>query len=96
MANNQGGKRPGAGRPKGSPNKSTAKAREAIADFMDGNAHRLQDWLDKIEKEQGAHEAAKFYASLMEYHVPKLARSEVTGLDGKDLMPPKIEIVNAG
>jgi hypothetical protein len=24
---------------------------------------------------------------LMEYHVPKLARTEITGKDGKDLLP---------
>ena len=47
----------GPGRPAGSVNKATASAREAIAMFVDGNAHRLGEWLDrvadgvKIEKE---------------------------------------------
>jgi hypothetical protein len=36
------------GRPKGTPNKSTALAREAIAKFVDGNSHKLQEWLDEI------------------------------------------------
>ena len=36
------------GRAVGTPNKSTAKAREAIAAFVDGNAHQLQTWLDRL------------------------------------------------
>jgi len=34
------------GRVAGVPNKSTALAREAIAKFVDGNSHKLQEWLD--------------------------------------------------
>jgi hypothetical protein len=73
------------GRPKGAANKATVNAREAIGRFVDGNAHRVQGWLDKIEKEQGVAAALKAYADLIEYHVPKLARTELTGKDGKDL-----------
>lgn len=36
------------GRSRGTPNKATAQAREAIALFVDRNAHRLQGWLDQI------------------------------------------------
>jgi hypothetical protein len=36
------------GRPKGVPNKSTAMAREAIAQFVDGNAHKMQEWLEQV------------------------------------------------
>jgi hypothetical protein len=38
----------GAGRPMGSPNRATADARQAIGSFVDGNAHRLTQWLDKV------------------------------------------------
>jgi hypothetical protein len=38
----------GQGRPKGTPNKATTEARQAISKFVDGNAHRLQEWLDQI------------------------------------------------
>lgn len=41
-------KTPGSGRQAGTPNKATTKARQAIADFVDGNTHRLQDWLDRV------------------------------------------------
>jgi hypothetical protein len=44
----KGGKREGSGRKPGVPNKATADARRAIADFVDCNAHRLQGWLDRI------------------------------------------------
>jgi hypothetical protein len=86
MANGErfkNGGKPGPGRPKGLPNKATAAAREAIARFVDGNADRLQGWLDEIHAEKGAEAAFGCFTSLLEYHVPKLQRSEVTGKDGE-------------
>ena len=82
---------PGAGRRPGSPNKATAQAKEAIARFVDGNAERLQRWLDEIEREEGAKEAFRCFSDLLEYHVPKLTRAEVTGGDGGPLV---VEIVD--
>ena len=66
----------------GKPNKSTQTAREAIAKFVDGNADRLAGWLDEIaaDNPQRAFDA---FMSVVEYHVPKLARTEVTGKDGE-------------
>ena len=72
----------GPGRPKGLPNKSTANAREAITRFVDGNADRLQEWLDQIAVQDGPQAAFKCFSDLLEYHIPKLARSEQTGPDG--------------
>jgi len=71
-----------AGRAKGTPNKVTSNAREAIALFVEGNAHRLQGWLDQIAEEQGPEKAVRCFMDLLEYHVPKLAKTEVTGPDG--------------
>jgi hypothetical protein len=65
------------GRPNGVPNKATAAAREAIAAFVDGNAHRLQQWLDKIAKKD-PEKAFALFQSIIEYHVPKLARTDLT------------------
>ncbi len=73
------GKKPGPGRPKGLPNKATANAREAIARFVDGNADKLQSWLDEIAEIDGPQAAFKCFADVLEYHVPKLARTEVGG-----------------
>ncbi len=71
------------GRPKGSPNKSTALAREAIARFVDNNADRLQAWLDEIAMNEklGPKVAFDCFMQVAEYHVPKLARTEVVGVD---------------
>ena len=70
------------GRAKGTPNKATAAAREAIARFVDGNAERLNGWLDQIEAQDGPKAAFQCFADLLEYHVPKLARTEHVGEGG--------------
>jgi len=69
------------GRPKGSKGKSSGKAREMIASFVDGNANRLNKWLDEVYKQDGPRAAFNCFSDLIEYHVPKLARNEVTGPD---------------
>ena len=69
------------GRSVGTPNKSTALAREAIAKFVDGNSHKLQEWLDDIATNEklGPKVAFDCFMQVAEYHVPKLARVEQTG-----------------
>ena len=84
------------GRAKGTPNKATQDARQAIASFVDGNAHRLTEWLDQVAQgvpkldEEGnptgeysvlpnPAKAFDMFQSVVEYHVPKLARMEVAG-----------------
>lgn len=75
----------GKGRPKGSPNKATANAREAIARLVDGNAERLQEWLDQIAEDEGPKAAFQCFSDLLEYHVPKLSRAEVQHSGSVDL-----------
>lgn len=79
---------PGPGRPKGSQNKATNEAREAIAAFVDGNAHRLSGWLEKVSETNPA-KAFELFQSVVEYHIPKLARTEMQALDenGKPSKP---------
>ena len=69
------------GRVAGVPNKSTALAREAIAKFVDGNSHKLQQWLDDIatSEKHGPKVAFDCFMQVAEYHVPKLARVEQVG-----------------
>lgn len=83
QANLAAGGNRGVGRPKGIPNKSTMLAKEAIARFVDGNAERLQQWLDEIYAAHGPKDAFNCLVDLIEYHVPKLARTEHTGKDGE-------------
>lgn len=74
----------GQGRKKGVPNKVTADARIAIAAFVNNNADRMQDWLDKVAVES-PEKAFNMLKDVIEYHVPKLARTEITGKDGTAL-----------
>ena len=78
------------GRAPGTPNKATSDARQAIASFVDGNAHRLSEWLDKVangvRNDDGEFvvppnpaKAFDMFQSVVEYHVPKLARHEHAG-----------------
>lgn len=72
----------GNGRPKGSPNKSTAAVREAIAKMAEMNAPRFAIWLDEVAQ-KSPEKACDIYLRAIEYHIPKLARTEVTGTDGQ-------------
>ena len=57
------------------PNKRTILAREAIAQFVDGNAHRLSEWLDRIA-EDNPKDAFNCFQAIIEFHVPRLARTD--------------------
>lgn len=90
------GKKTG-GRVAGVPNKATQNAREAIAAFVDDNAHRLVEWLDRIA-EDSPKDAFNCFQSVIEYHIPKLARTELTGKNGgaietKDVSKTDAEIL---
>lgn len=63
------------GRPKGAANKDISLGRQAIARFVDDNAHRLLEWLDAIA-EKDAKQAFDAYMSVVEFHIPKLSRAE--------------------
>jgi hypothetical protein len=78
------------GRKAGAVNKSTGMAREAIAKFVDGNAHKMQEWLQQVAEgvkndenkyivAPNPEKAFGMLQSVMEYHLPKLARSEQVG-----------------
>ncbi len=83
------------GRKKGTPNKATQDVREAIAVFAEGNVSRLQEWLDRIAEDDPV-KAADLYVKLLEYHVPKLSRAELTGKGGGPIeyAPKPIEFVD--
>ena len=70
------------GRPKGATNASTLNARRAIADFVEGNVDRLNGWLERIAEDNPLAAFDRFM-SVVEYHIPKLARTEITGKDGE-------------
>ncbi len=72
----------GKGRPKGAVNKSTAIVREAIANLLERNAPNMDKWLNEVAQED-PYKALDLMNKLSEYHIPKLARTEVTGKDGE-------------
>ena len=92
------------GRAPGTPNKVTNEARQAIASFVDGNAHRLTEWLDqvangvKVIEMEGEEQVEKYvvppnpakafdmFQSVVEYHIPKLARQELVGNDERPVV----------
>jgi len=43
----------------------------------------MQGWLDRIAEEQGPLAAWKCINDVIEFHIPRLARSEITGKDGE-------------
>jgi hypothetical protein len=73
-----------AGRPKGTPNKATAEAREAFRNLLDKNTPQMQKWLDQVALEDPA-KAMELMLKLAEYVLPKLQRQELVGKDGEDL-----------
>ena len=76
--NNPNGRKPGV------PNKVTKDIKEAYRQLIEKNLDNLTGWLEKIA-EKDPEKAIKIINDLSEYVIPKLARSELTGSDGKPL-----------
>jgi hypothetical protein len=72
------------GRAKGTPNKSTAEIRDAYQKLVEDNLTNMTEWLVQVAAEN-PERAMDLMLKLSEYMIPKLARQEVTGADGKDL-----------
>lgn len=75
------------GRVAGTPNKASAEARQAIAMFVEKNASKLDLWLTKVadgdpenDIKPNPAKAFELFQSVVEYHIPKLNRTEVAGL----------------
>jgi len=72
----KGGKREGAGRRAGVPNKVTGDVKQAIAAFTSANVDKLDEWLNSIDDPA---KRLDLYFKALEYTMPKLARSEMVG-----------------
>ena len=96
MANNNNPKgpgKPGPGRPKGSPNKVTTEVRAMVAKIAERNIGNFEKWLMEVEEPA---KRCDLFLTMLEYHVPKLARTELTGKDGKELQPAIVNVVIDG
>ncbi len=76
------------GRKAGTPNKTTADVRAALALIAQGNVHAFESWLLAI---QNPAQRCDIFLRVMEFSVPKLARTELTAPDGKPLGLPTEE-----
>lgn len=75
------GSKPGerrGGRKAGTPNKVTADVRAAVAGIAERKADAVEGWLERVAKRNPG-KALDLYLRLIEYHIPKLARTELGG-----------------
>lgn len=77
MAFKKGHKKKG-GRTKGAPNKATSKVREYVSAILDDQGDKLREELATL---QGA-QYVNAITGLLEFSVPKLQRTELSGPDG--------------
>ena len=80
--NEHGGKRGGAGRPKGSSNETNKKVRNFIKEILTGQQDKFLKELEKLEGKQ----FIDAWTTLIEYSVPKLQRTELVGDEEKPLV----------
>jgi hypothetical protein len=73
------------GRKKGLKLQKVADTREHIRILLEQFAPSLGELIREIKRTNGAAAAFDAYAKLLEFGVPKLQRTELTGKDGKDL-----------
>lgn len=73
---NRGGKRDGAGRPKGSPNKDVKEIRDAFQMLIEDNLDNMKTWLERVADKNPA-KAMELINGLSDYIIPKLSRTEV-------------------
>ncbi|MDB4161293.1 hypothetical protein N9772_02900 [Bacteroidia bacterium] len=74
MANNTGIKY--GGRQKGTPNKATARLREAFTELLEDNIGKVQELFDKVA-EKNPQKALELLLKLSEFALPKLRAIEV-------------------
>lgn len=74
------------------PNRITTNMREAVSRLAIRNVDQVQGWLERVAERSPAR-AIDLYLRLLEFHMPKLARTEVTGEDGGALV---VKIVRFG
>ena len=81
----------GPGRPPGMANKVTTDVRAIFAGIMERNAAKAEEWIGTVAQSD-PYKATDLLLRLAEFHVPKLARSEITGKDGTPLMVPALNV----
>jgi hypothetical protein len=77
-----------AGRPKGALHKTTVDVRQAIARFAQDNVEQMGEWLNAVEDPA---KRLDLYLRAIEYHIPKLGRTEISGPGGSAIQLEQIQ-----
>lgn len=80
-------------RGKGVPNRATADVRATIALIAERNITSVETWLAEIEDPSVR---MNCFLRMLEYHVPKLLRTELSGAGGKALTVQIIDPTRRG
>lgn len=72
------------GRKRGVPNRHTAEIRSAIAEVLDGNLDNLQEWIERVSKDD-PHKAFTMVIDLARLVLPKA--QPIAEQQGKDRVP---------
>jgi hypothetical protein len=70
------------GRARGTPNRVTADVRAALRELAENNAARVQEWLDRIAKDDPA-ESLRLFLMLIRYVVPVLSAAAIADITPK-------------
>ena len=70
------------GREKGTPNKATADVRATVALIAERNIESVEEWIADIKDPA---QRVNCFLRMLEYHIPKLLRTELSGAGGKAL-----------
>lgn len=82
------------GKKKGYVDQEVKDIRNAFKMLIENNLDNLTDWIQQVAKDNPA-KAFEMITSLAEYHIPKLARMELTGKDGESIKQiTTVEIVH--
>jgi hypothetical protein len=71
------------GRTKGVPNKITGKARAKFLEMFERLSPKTERWIEQTAKEGDPARAAELVLKMAEFYVPKLGRTEITGVNGE-------------
>ncbi|MEN8794857.1 MAG: hypothetical protein ABF294_10460 [Flavobacteriales bacterium] len=93
MANNTGIKY--GGRQKGTPNKATARLREAFTELLEDNVGKVQEIFDKVA-EKSPQKALELLLKLSEFALPKLRAIEVNNEPEDKYTSLNINIIDTG
>ena len=83
-----------AGRPSGTPNKTTNKIREAFQNLIEANLENMTIWLTQVAADDPKG-ALDLLNKMAEYTTPKLERVENSHEVSDELTKIKVEIVRA-